>query len=134
MRVAGEFLVDQGLTEDDVDGAMVSYGFRKGPFGGKDEGTPSDDITLRLLSALLVEGAACVDEQAVQRPSDIDALAIHGLGFPRRKGGPMRAVQSMGLIGVRHAMRDWAEDSEIWSVPDLLNQAIKDAKGFDLLS
>lgn len=45
----------------------------------------------------------------------------------------MRAVQTMGLIGVRHTLRGWAQDSDIWAVPDLMDQAIKDAKGFDAL-
>jgi 3-hydroxyacyl-CoA dehydrogenase len=86
------------------------------------------------MGALVVEGLACVEEQAVQRPSDIDALAVHGLGYPRRQGGPLRAAQTSGLIALRKEMRDWAEESEIWSVPEMLDEAIKDAKGFDALA
>lgn len=131
MKAAADILQDQGHDPDRIDEAMVAYGFRKGPFGGNDAGEESADIVVPLLAAMVAEGAACVEEQAVQRPSDIDALAVHGLGFPRRKGGPMRAVQSMGLIALRNQMRDWAEISDIWAVPDLIDQAIKDAKGFD---
>lgn len=134
LRDAGEYLVSQGASEADVDGAMVAYGFRKGPFGNKDNDTRNDTVARKMLAALVVEGAACVDQEAVQRPSDIDALAVHGLGFPRRLGGPMRAAQSAGLIGLRSDMRVWAEESEIWAVPDLLDQAIKQAAGFDALA
>ncbi len=133
MRAAADHLVENGASEDDVDGAMVAYGFRKGPFGNRDGASKNDEIARRLVAALLVEGAACVEENAVQRPSDIDALAVHGLGFPRRMGGPLRAAQTAGLIGLRKDMRVWAEESEIWAVPDLLDTAIKDARGFDAL-
>ena len=131
MKKAAEVLVLHGRTEVEIDGATVSYGFRKGPFGGKDAGPRNDDISRRLLAALVVEGAACVDEQVVRRPSDVDALAAHGMEFPRHKGGPMRAAQSLGLIGLRNDMRAWAEDDAIWTVPALLDDAIKDARGFD---
>jgi 3-hydroxyacyl-CoA dehydrogenase len=133
MRAAADHLVECGVSADDVDGAMVAYGFRKGPFGGTGDETRNDTIARRLVAALLVEGSACVAENAVQRPSDIDALAVHGLGFPRRAGGPMRAMQSVGLIGVRKDLRVWGGDSTIWAAPDLLDQAIKDARGFDAL-
>ena len=133
MRRAAEHLVENGMNEADIDGAMVAYGFRKGPFGGKTKTEANADIERRLIAALLVEGAACIDEGAVQRASDIDALAVHAISFPRRKGGPMRAAQSAGLIGLRKDMRVWAQDSDIWAVPDLLDEVIKDARGFDAI-
>ncbi len=130
---AAENLVDNGANEADVDGAMVTYGFRKGPFGGRTKTNSNTDVERKLIAALLVEGAACVDEGAVQRPSDIDAIAVHAISFPRRKGGPMRAAQTLGLISLRKDMRVWAQDSDIWAVPDLLDDAIKDAGGFDAI-
>ena len=134
LRSAAQYLVDQGgKTEEQIDAAMLAYGFRKGPFGGKDAGSNDDEIARRLMAALVVEGLACLAEQAVQRPSDIDALAVHGLGYPRRCGGPLRAAQTDGLIALRKDMRIWTEQSDIWMVPELLDEAIKDAKGFDAL-
>jgi 3-hydroxyacyl-CoA dehydrogenase len=134
MRGAAEHLVNGGVSEVEIDAAMVTYGFRKGPFGGREAGATDGRIERALIGALVVEGAACVDEQAVQRPSDIDALAVHGIGFPRRLGGPLRAAQTMGLIGLRKDMRALSELAEIWAVPDLMDQAIKDARGFDALA
>lgn len=133
MRAAAEAIVAAGAEEGEVDGALVTYGFRKGPFGGKDEAAKDALIAQKICAALLAEGAAMIDEGAVQRPSDIDVLAVHGLGFPRRHGGPMRAAQTMGLIGLRQQMRDWAQDDPLWTVPDLMDEAIKDARGFDAL-
>ncbi|MCW1951529.1 MAG: enoyl-CoA hydratase-related protein [Octadecabacter sp.] len=131
LRRAAENLVENGKSEADIDGALVAYGFRKGPFGGRTKSQSNSDVERRLIAALLVEGAACVDEGAVQRPADIDAIAVHAISFPRRKGGPMRAAQTAGLIGLRKDMRVWAQDSDIWAVPNLLDEAIKDARGFD---
>lgn len=131
LRRAADHLAEDGVAEYEIDGAMVAYGFRKGPFNGRDKTGKNQTVERKLVAALMVEGAACVDEGAVQRPSDIDALAIHGIGFPRRKGGPMRAAQTAGLIGLRKDMRNWVQDSDIWTVPTLLDEAIKDARGFD---
>lgn len=133
LRAAADYLVEHGMNEAEIDGAMVAYGFRKGPFGGTDKGRLNPDIIGRLVGALVCEGGLCVEQQAVQRPSDIDVLAIHGIGFPRRMGGPMRAAQTMGLIGLRKSLRQWSQDSDLWAGPSVLDDAIKDAKGFDAL-
>ena len=134
-RRAGQYLIDHhGKSEADIDAAMRAYGFRRGPFGAREGSAQDEEISLRLMAALVVEGLACVDEQAVQRPSDIDALAVHGLGYPRRHGGPLRAAQTHGLVALRTKMRDWAEESDLWAVPKLLDEAVKDAKGFDALA
>ena len=133
LRGAADWCVANGSPEAEVDGAMLAYGFRKGPFGGKDGAAENPAIQLRLLTALVAEGAECVEQGAVQRPADIDALAVHGLGFPRRKGGPFRAAQTQGLIGIRAAMRDFAEDDPMWQPTGVLDEAIKDARGFDAL-
>ena len=46
----------------------------------------------------------------------------------------MRAAQTLGLIGLRRDMRDWALDADIWQPPALLDEAIKLADGFDALA
>ena len=88
----------------------------------------------KIVAALVAEGGLCVAQGAVQRPSDVDVLAVHGIGFPRRKGGPFRAAQTEGLLGWRNDMRTWSEDSDIWSVPEVLDDAVKMAAGFDAVS
>lgn len=131
---AAELLVAEGRARGDIDGAMVAFGFRTGPFGAREPGAMDEDVPRRLIAAMLAEGAACVAQGAVQRPSDVDALAVHGIGFPRRHGGPMRVAQTMGLIGLRRDMRVWAEASDLWAVPDLMDVAILDANGFDAIN
>lgn len=133
IRAAAEHLLGQKKSEAQIDGAMVDYGFRKGPFGGKEKGDPDTEIVQKILAALMVEGATCVEQGAVQRASDIDVLAVHGLGFPRRHAGPMWAAQSIGLIGLRKELRIWGEESDIWKAPKLLDEAIKNANSFEAL-
>jgi len=133
MKAAADVLVSEGASPTQIDGAMVAYGFRRGPFGGRDLGAASDDIVRRLLAALVAEGGLCVAQGAVQQAADVDVLAVHGMGFPRRMGGPMRATQSSGLIQIRKDMRAWSQTHELWAVPEILDEAIKHATGFDAL-
>lgn len=131
LKQSADFLAGAGFSEDAIDAALVDFGFRKGPFGGRDTAAGAPDITRRIVSAMMCEGARLLAEGAVARPSDIDALAVHGIGFPRRQGGPFRAAQSMGLLKLRSDLEVWAQEDTLWSVPDILSEAIKDAKGFD---
>ncbi|MEL6959189.1 MAG: enoyl-CoA hydratase-related protein [Pseudomonadota bacterium] len=131
LRSAADDLVSLGHADPArIDGALIDYGFRKGPYGGKDAARDAA-LARRLVAAMMVEGAGLVEEGAVQRPSDVDALAVHGMGFPRRQGGPMRAAQTMGLLQLRQDMREWESDSARWAAPELLNRAVLEAGGFD---
>jgi 3-hydroxyacyl-CoA dehydrogenase len=47
------------------------------------------DIADHLVGEMAAEGAAILAEGIAARPADIDLVAIHGHGFPRRRGGPM---------------------------------------------
>ena len=79
----------------------------------------------------MVEGARQIAEGAVSRAADIDALAIHGAGFPRIHGGPMKACELMGLLRLRRDLDTWAAESPLWETPALLLEAIKTPAGFD---
>jgi len=138
MLMAANHLRDHdGVPEAAIDAAMVDYGFRKGPYGGREggqDGADASGIARKIVAALMREGAVMVEQGAVERASDIDALAVHGLGFPRRIGGPMRAAQTAGLLHLRNEMRAWSEVSEIWAVPDLMERAVKLADGFNAVA
>jgi len=56
-----------------------------------------DEIVYRALFALISEGLALLEENIVQRMSDIDVIWLHGYGFPRYKGGPMFQAKQMGF-------------------------------------
>ena len=134
LRGAAQALVETlDMPEARIDGAMVAHGFRKGVFGRRDPGPDSPAVMRRLVAALISEGAGLLAEGHVKRPSDIDALAVHGLGYPRRQGGPCRVAQTMGLLALRNDMRTWSEDNLIWEPPEMLDEAVKLAAGFDAL-
>jgi 3-hydroxyacyl-CoA dehydrogenase len=50
---------------------------------------PSEEIALRILSAMINEGARILDEGIAARASDIDVIWVYGYGFPAHRGGPM---------------------------------------------
>ena len=56
-----------------------------------------DEIVDRLILALANEGAKILEEGIAQRAGDIDVVYCFGYGFPRFKGGPMHAIEAMGL-------------------------------------
>lgn len=134
MQTAADHLVTSGVSQGQIDAAMVEYGFRKGPYGGDQTNGADPAIARQITAAMMVEGATCVAQGAVQKPSDIDALAVHGLNYPRRRGGPMRATQTEGLIALRQDMRRWSDENALWTVPTLMDDAIKQAAGWDGLT
>lgn len=127
------WLVMQGVSEQAVDAAYVQWGFATGPFGTSPGAGADPDVRPRVVAALAAEGARQLEAGAVPRASDIDALAVHGLGYPRRAGGPMKAVEIAGLPSVLREMRDWAQQDPVWLAPLRMVQAGRVAGGFAAL-
>ncbi|MBE0414388.1 enoyl-CoA hydratase-related protein [Yoonia sp.] len=129
-------LRERGVTEGAIDRAHVDDGFRRGPFGGRDghAGPQGPDIQRRMLAALVAEGTRLLAAGIVARASDIDVLAVHGLGYPRARGGPMTAAKLAGLLVLAEEMKQWAADDPVWQPPPLLLRAGLLAGGFDALS
>lgn len=130
---SAQALLAAGHSQGEIDSALIDYGFARAPFGGRSGGAGRAGVAVarRIVAALMVEGARQIEAGAVPRASDIDALCVHGLGFPRFRGGPMHAATQDGLIGLRKDLRDWSADSPLWEAPALLGEAIKTAAGFD---
>jgi 3-hydroxyacyl-CoA dehydrogenase len=61
---------------------------------------PSDEIALRILSAMINEGARILDEGIATRASDIDVIWVYGYGFPAHRGGPMFYADLIGLAKI----------------------------------
>ncbi len=131
---AAEALALSGHSREEIDGALVAFGFLRTPYGGTTPAAaPDATIPRRIVAALMAEGARQMAAGGVDRSADIDALAVHGLGFPRHRGGPMKAAEQIGLLALRREMMAWAADSALWAVPPLMNEAIKFADGFGAL-
>ncbi len=136
LRAAINHAAAQGAPYAKIDGALLSLGFGKGPFEAEKPIKAGKDVEMlrrRFVAGLMAEGARMVEAGLVERASDIDALAVHGMGFPRWRGGPMKAAHLMGLISLRNDMRKWQQESRIWDVPQMLDEAVKYSGGFDAL-
>jgi len=87
-----------------------------------------EEIVQRLLFALANEGAALLAEGIALRASDIDAVWIHGYGFPAWRGGPMFHADRVGLSPVVEAIegfrRGYAGDQ--WQLAPLLRARAAD--------
>lgn len=55
----------------------------------QDPQMPAAEIIAHLTRAMAVEGRALLAEGIALSATDIDLIAIHGLGYPRWRGGPM---------------------------------------------
>lgn len=129
-------LREMGISEGAIDRAHVDNGFPRGPFGGRDghAGRQGDEIQRRVLAALVAEGARLAASGVVTRASDIDVLAVHGLGYPRAQGGPMMAAKLAGLLPLTEQMKQWSADDPVWQPPPLLLRAALVAGGFDAVA
>ncbi len=84
------------------------------------------EIQTRVLAALANAGARLIEAEAVTRPSDIDAVAIAGIGFPRWRGGPICAADQMGPLAVRNELRRFAAGrDDFWNPAALWDELVK---------
>jgi 3-hydroxyacyl-CoA dehydrogenase/enoyl-CoA hydratase/3-hydroxybutyryl-CoA epimerase len=61
-----------------------------------DSKVPREDVTDRLLFAMLNEAAGALDDGVVRQARDGDIGAVFGIGFPPFRGGPLRYLDSYG--------------------------------------
>lgn len=100
-RAVADELAAEGVSAAGVDAALRDYGFRWNPLdagadpdaGGRalDQIATSAEITRRVVDAMTEEGRALLAAGVAAKASDVDLVAVHGLGFPRWRGGPMFA-------------------------------------------
>ncbi|RIJ03248.1 3-hydroxyacyl-CoA dehydrogenase [Achromobacter sp. K91] len=116
-----------GWTDPEVLAIIDSERTRKGIVPRKFK---PEEIVRRYMVAMVNEGAKVLQEGIALRPLDIDVAFVHGYGFPRYRGGPMKWADMQGLGGVLDDLRAYArEDAEFWKPADLLVQLV--ARGHD---
>lgn len=76
--------------------------------GAKYHALDEGDIQRAILLPMVNEGAKILAEGIALRPADIDLVEIHGYGFPRWRGGPMRWATTHGLPLLVHELEDFA--------------------------
>lgn len=96
---------------------------------------PSEKIMRRYLAAMINEGANVVHQGIALRPLDVDVTFVHGYGFPRHRGGPMKYADTYGLDKVLMDIREFAKrDPLFWQPSPLLVKLAEEGKNFDSLN
>ncbi|WP_212523475.1 3-hydroxyacyl-CoA dehydrogenase NAD-binding domain-containing protein [Actibacterium sp. MT2.3-13A] len=94
-----------------------------------------EEIRRRYMAALVNEAARVIEEGIAQRPLDIDVTLLHGYGFPRWRGGPMKWADMTGLGSVLADVRRCAaEDDYFWRPAPLLERLVAENRNFDSLN
>ncbi|MDA8586742.1 enoyl-CoA hydratase-related protein [Rhodobacteraceae bacterium] len=93
------------------------------------------EIRFRCVSAMAGAGAQLLMEGLAKRPTDIDMVAIHGLGFARRTGGVMYAADLFGLEEIhKHLLDMGRESARIPSPPSMIQDLIRAGQSFSDLN
>lgn len=91
-----------------------------------------DQITDRILAAMVNEGARILEEGIAQRASDIDVTYVFGYGFPRHRGGPMFWALQKGLPEVLDIIRaNHALYGDRWKPAALLEKRVAEGQDWD---
>ena len=91
------------------------------------------EITERLIFALVNEGAYILEEGIANRASDIDMVYLTGYGFPLHRGGPMFYADTIGLPNVIMAMDKYAKGrhGDAWKPAPLMVRLAAEGRGFN---
>ncbi|MDF0602456.1 3-hydroxyacyl-CoA dehydrogenase NAD-binding domain-containing protein [Psychromarinibacter sp. C21-152] len=85
-----------------------------------------DEIARRMMLAIIAEAFEILEEGIARRSADIDLVLVHGYGFPRWRGGPMKLAEEWGLAAVMADLAALAkEDPKSWRVPPLLRSMVE---------
>ena len=155
-----QLLVDDGATIEEVDRALTEFGMAVGPFesmeaydeqlrampylevtapvGNRAAGSgirqcdiSTQEILDRTVWALVNEGARALEEECVERASDIDTLYVNGYGFPAWRGGPMWYADQVGLDKVYERICHFHQRcGEFWRPAPLLKKLAERQRGF----
>jgi 3-hydroxyacyl-CoA dehydrogenase len=94
-----------------------------------------EEIVRRYLAAMINEGANVVHQRIALRPLDVDVTFVHGYGFPRYRGGPMKYADMVGLPEVLADIREFAkEDPLFWKPSPLLVDLVERGQDLDSLN
>lgn len=95
----------------------------------------TEDLQRRYLAAMINEGAKVIEEGIALRPLDVDVTLVHGYGFPRHRGGPMKYADQVGLAQILADIRAFAQtDPLFWQPSALLITLVEAGREFDSLN
>lgn len=117
----GWYLYADGSRQGEPDPQVLSVIERhRATIGLKPRQIAPEEIVQRCLFALINEGGKLIEEGIAQRASDIDVAAVHGYGFPRYRGGPMRFADRLGLAQIAKTVETYFHEQGTWWRPSAL--------------
>ena len=95
----------------------------------------SADIVARCVAAMANEGARLLREGIALRPSDIDTVMVLGYGFPRERGGPMKAADMLGVFETGLLLKQLtAEDQTLYTPVPGFAALAREGENFEALN
>lgn len=142
---AAEGLLARGVPRETLEAALQDWGFGRDLFAIAEsfglgavtvvpDGTLPEGETVAhaVVLAMAAEGARLIEAGVLTKPGDVDAVALLGLGYPRRHGGPMETADQLGLLAARNMMRGWG--AELWAPGRLWEELLLNGREFDSLN
>ena len=84
-----------------------------------------------IVAALANEGARMLADGWVTYPSDIDIACLYAFDFPRWRGGPLQAADSIGLFNCMRYMKALEHpDTPFWTPHTLIRDLVKNGRNF----
>ena len=85
----------------------------------------AEEIMAHYLAAMVNEACEVLREGVALKPSDIDVTFVHGYGFPRYWGGPMKYADRYGLARLLDDIGRYAQDDPVfWQASPLLAELV----------
>jgi len=107
------------LRDPDVEDLIVRYSAEQDITR---QSFSAEEISGRLIAAMVNEGALIVEEGIAASADDVDVVKLHGYGFPRWRGGPMHYAESRGNGEIAALMQSVAGQSpDSWKISKLLS-------------
>lgn len=82
----------------------------------------AEEIIENCIYPMINEAAKILEENKVQRPSDVDVVWINGYGWPADKGGPMFYGDRVGALAVLARMEMLGVEDAAFSPADTLRK------------
>lgn len=100
--------------------------------GGAPVELPADtDVKRALHAAYINEAVRLIEKKRVLRASDLEVVAVKGMGYDRQRGGPLLQADFAGMLAIMQDMKKLAPlDETIWMPHPRLVEMVKYGEGF----
>ncbi len=91
----------------------------------------NEQIQHGIVAALVNAGTALLEAETAFAPGDVDAVMLHGMGFPREKGGPMHQADRLGAFHMLGTLQEMlASGPSFCEIAPLLRKKAAEREGF----